>query len=74
MLNCGKTQIDTILKNELILSLYQSSTPGNRVHTSKAPRASEYAKINEALYDLATSENIFPIGPQLVEKAKQMDS
>ena len=44
---------------------------------TKSPHASEYAKINEALYDwyvLATSKNIFPMGPQLVEKAKQIDS
>ena len=38
---------------------------------------SSYANINEALYDwyvLAASKNIFPMGPQLVEKAKQIDS
>ena len=56
---------------ESILSLFESNSSGNRVHTSKAPRMSEYAKVNEALYDwyvLAISKNIFP---QLVEKAKQ---
>ena len=75
MFNCGKTQIDT--NKELILSLYESNAPGSRVHTSKAPNASEYAKINEALYDwyvLSASGNIFPIGTQLVEKAKKIDS
>ena len=47
MIICRKTQIDTILKNkELILSLCESNAPGGRVHTSKAPRAS-----NEALHD-----------------------
>ena len=63
MFNCGKTQIDTILKNkELNLALYESNAPGSRVHTSKVPCASEYAKINEALFDwyvLATSNNIY---------------
>ena len=72
MFNRRKTQIDTILKNkELILALYESNAPGSRVHTSKAPCASEYAKISEALFDwyvLATSNNIiFAMGPQLVQ-------
>ena len=66
MFNCGKTQIDT--NKELILSLYETNAPRSRVHPSKAPHtASEYAKINEALYDwyvLAASKNVLP--PQLV--------
>ena len=68
MFNCGKTQID--INKELILCLYESNAPRSRVHPSKAPHASEYAKINEALYDWyvqAASKNIFP--PQLLEKA-----
>ena len=59
------------------MSHYESNAPGNRVHTSKAPHASKYTKINEALYDwyvLAASKNVFLTGPQLVEKAKQIDS
>ena len=59
------------------MSHYESNAPGSRVHTGKAPHASKYAKINEALYDwyvLAASKNIFAMGPQLVEKAKQIDS
>ena len=47
------------------------SSYANIVHPSS------YAKINEAMYDwyvLATSKNIFAMGPQLVEKAKQIDS
>ena len=53
------------------------NAPGSRAHTSKEPCASDYAKINEALYEWyfpATSKNIFPMGSQLVEKAKQIDS
>ena len=63
MFNCRKTQIAT--NKELILSLYESNAPGSRVHTSKAPHVSEYAKINEALYDWyvqAASKNILPNG------------
>ena len=69
MFNCRNTQIDT--NRELILCLYKSNAPGSRVYTSKAPSVSEYAQINEALYDwyaLAASKNIFPIGPQLASK------
>ena len=43
-------------------------------HTS-TPRSSEYAEVNKALYDwytLACSKNIFPCGPQLIEKARQI--
>ena len=39
---------------------------------ARHPRPFQYAKINEALYNwhvLAASKNIFPMGPQLVEKA-----
>ena len=76
LFSCGKTQITQILKKkDSILSLHESNRQGTRVHTSKGPRVSEYSEINEALYNwylLATSKNIFPMGPQLVEKAKQI--
>ena len=71
MFNCGKTPIDTNSERMLILSLYESNAPGSRVHTSKSPHASEYAKIKEALHDwyvLATSKKMFHVGTQLVEK------
>ena len=61
------------MNKELILSLYEYNTLGSRVHTSKAPRASEYAKINETLYDWyvpATSKNIVPMGPQTGRKCQ----
>lgn len=72
---CGKTQIAQIVKNkESILSLFQANVSGSRVHTSK-PRTSEYAEVNESLYKwftLACSKNIYPGGPELVEKAKEI--
>ena len=72
---CGKTQIAQIVKNkESILSLFQANVSGSRVHTSK-PCTSEYAKVNESLYKwftLACSKNIYPGGPELVEKAKEI--
>ena len=43
--------------------------------TRKRCRESEFAPINEALYRwylLATSRNIYPSGPQLCEKARQI--
>ena len=71
--NCGKTQIAKILKNkEPILSSYSSNISATRVNPG---RKSEYEEINKVLYDwytLACSKNIFPMGPQLIEKAKQI--
>lgn len=68
---CGKTQIGHILKNkESLLSLYQAS----RVHTSKS-RTSEYVEVNDALhkwFTLACSKNVYPGGPELTEKAKEI--
>ena len=65
MFSCRKTQIDTIRSN---LSLFIYLMPQEVEYTL----ASEYVKINEALYDwyvLATSNNIFLMDTQLVEKA-----
>ena len=75
--DCGKTQIAKILKSkESILSLYESNASGSRVLANKTcGRQSEYADINKSLYNwytLACSKNIFPMGPQLIEKAKQI--
>ena len=73
--NCGKTQIAYILKNKAaILSLYHQNVSGRRHITSKS-RASEFADVNEALYKwfcLARSKNIYPGGPELIEKAKEI--
>ena len=57
------------------MSIYEANTSGSGVHTNKTSRTSEYAEVNEALYNwytLACSKNIFPAGPQLTEKAKQI--
>lgn len=77
--DCGKTQIAKILKNkESILSSYESNPSGSRVVSTKMScRQSEYSDINKPLYTwytLARSKNILPMGPQLVEKAKQIAS
>lgn len=76
MFGCGKTQIANILKKkESIMSLYQSSASGSRVHSSKVCRASEFEDVNAALYKwyvLACSKNMRPSGAELVEKAKQI--
>ena len=72
---CGKTQIALILKNkESILSLFQANISSSRVHTSKS-RSSEYVEVNDTLYKwftLACSKNIYPGGPELIEKAKEI--
>ncbi len=55
--------------------MYEANASGSRVHTSKTSRVSEYSEINEAPYEwytLACSKNVFPAGPQLMEKAKQI--
>ena len=72
---CGKTQIAYILKNkECILSLFYDNSSGSRVHTIKSC-TSEYSEVNEALHKwfrLACYKNIYPGGPELMEKAKKL--
>ena len=72
--SCGKSQIAYILKNKAsILSIYEANVSGSRAHVSH--RATEYSSINEALYQwytIACSKNIYPSGPQLIEKAKEI--
>ena len=72
--NCGKTQLAKILKDkESLLSLHSRNISSTRVITGG--RKSEYDEINKTLYDwytLACSKNVFPAGPQLIEKAKQI--
>ena len=73
---CGKTQVAQILKNQdTLLSIYESNASGSRIHTKKTFRSSEFSDVNKALYEwyvLACSKNIYPAGPQLIEKAKQI--
>lgn len=70
---CGKTQIAQILKKKVsILSLYKSNQSANR---KKMSRASVFEDVNKAVfewYSIAISKNIYPGGPQIVEKAKQI--
>lgn len=68
---CGRTQISDILKNkESILLAYESNAS-----TCKKRRASKFGDVNEALYQwyrMACSKNIYPCGPQLCAKAKEI--
>ena len=74
--SCGRTQVSTILKNkETILQLYESNMSSTSLLARKRCRQSDFAPVNETLYkwySLATSRNIYPAGPQLCEKAKQI--
>lgn len=75
LFDCGKTQVGQILKSkESLLAMYESNASGSRVHTGNS-RPSEFAEVNKALYEwyvIACSKNIYPGGPQLREKAKQI--
>ena len=72
--DCGRTQIADILKKKkVILDLYSSNAHKNKQVIR--PKQSEYAELNQMLYDwynLAVSKNIYPAGPQLSEKAKEI--
>ena len=50
------------------MSLYQSNASEN----SKVRRVSEFEEVNKALYVLASSKNIYPGGPELIVKAKEI--
>ena len=73
---CGKTQVARILKcKDSLVTQYNANASGSRVHTSSTPSMSEFAEVNKTLYNwyiLACSKNIYPAGPQLIEKAKQI--
>lgn len=70
---CGKTQISTILKNkEAIRELYESNACDSLCQARKRNRVSEYADLNDALYQwyqLCVQRNIYPDGSLLAEKA-----
>ena len=76
LFECGKTQISSVLKNkESILELYEANASSESVSSRKRARSCEFLDINEALhkwYLLACSKNIYPVGPQLCEKAKEI--
>ena len=70
--DCGRTQIQTILKNkDHIKDLYESNASDSLKQFRKRSRKSEYSEINDALYkwfQLASSKNIHPDGKILMEK------
>ena len=74
--DCGKTQISCILKEkQSILELYEANVASESVRSRKRTRTCEFSDINEALHEwylLACSKNIYPVGSQLCEKAKQI--
>ena len=74
--DCGKTQVGKILKNkESLLSQYVANVSGSRVHTRLTQRPSQFVEVNKALYQwfmAPCSRNIYPGGPQLIEKAKEI--
>ena len=60
---------------ESIIELYESNVSSTSVLSRKRCRESDFSEVNEALYSwylFATSRNIYPGGPQLCEKAKQI--
>ena len=67
----SKTQVSDILKNnESIQTAFESN-----VATHQKPRISKFASVNEALYEwfrMACAKNIYPSGPQLIAKAKEI--
>ena len=67
----GKTQVSDILRNKVsIKAAYESNSS-----TRKKCCVSKYSDVNVALYSwysMACSKNIYPTGPQLVAKAKQI--
>ena len=73
--HCGKSQIAKIPKpKESILCMQESNATSSKVLTSKTcGQQSEYfGDVNKLLYEwytLAHCINIFPMGPQLFEKA-----
>ena len=70
----GRTQIGEILKKkQLLLSWYEANAPKKK--TIVREKQSEYSEINKLLYEWfakATSKNVYPGGPQLQEKGKEI--
>ncbi len=73
---CGRTQIGEILKQkQSILALYSSNAPKEK--STVRDKQSEYCEVNKLLHEwftIATSKSVFPGGPQLQEKAKEIAS
>lgn len=73
---CGKTQVYSILKDKAsIIQMYESNASGSTCHSAQRIRKSQFAEVNDLLYEwylVVVRKNIFPDGPTLVEKAKQI--
>ena len=58
-----------------LLSAYESNASSSKVHATMKFRTSEFMDVNKALYEwylIACSKNIYPGGPELIEKAKEI--
>ena len=58
-----------------MLSAYGSNASSNKVYATMKFRSSEFMNVNKALYEwylMVCSKNIYPGGPQLIEKAKEI--
>ncbi len=58
-----------------VVEQYESNVSNDCILLRKRSRHCEFADINESLhkwYSIATARNIYPSGPQLCEKAKQI--
>ena len=57
------------------MALYESNASDKSCKVSLRTRKSDFSEVNEVLYKwylLACSKNIYPAGPQLVVKAKEI--
>ena len=74
--DCSKTQIGTTLKKkEQYLEQYESNLSSTAIQLRQKARKSKFEDVNDRLYEwyvMASSKNIYPGGPQLIEKAKEI--
>ena len=67
----GKTQVSDILKNkDSIHTAFESN-----LATHQKPRNSKFSSVNKALYEwfcMECAKNIYPSGPQLIAKGKEI--
>ena len=58
-----------------IIQRYKSNASGSACHSAQRTRKSQFAEVNYLLHEwylVAVCKNIFPDGPTLIEKAKQI--
>ena len=75
--HCGKTQVYTIIKNKTAtVELYESNDFSDLRHCSRErSRTSQFTEVNDLLYEwylVAVRKNIYPDGPTLCEKAREI--